>query len=280
MTAGYTSSMNDVEADEGSALERNAELERLRRLAFGRTTTDAEVAAAATARLRLGAIEAEAAARALALEERERADREAFQRARAEDEARQAHPLAALDADDPVTVPVPAPRRRSWLLPAAAGLLVGAVVAGGAAWALAPGPSEPATATSEPAQGGLNYFLGDEPADDTADDEKVPPGDVDAAWRWFEREQTAEDLVGVPELRPEFDSGSVRLVHSSDNARVWVTMQTDGKLCLETTEITTQVTNGSCMGTDDFAVEALRVESNELTAVWTGTELSVVLSPR
>jgi len=278
MTAGYTSSMNDVEADEGSALERNAELERLRRLAFGRTTTDAEVAAAATARLRLGAIEAEAAARALALEERERADREAFQRARAEDEARQAHPLAALDTDDPVTVP--APRRRSWLLPAAAGLLVGALVAGGAAWALAPGPSEPVTATSEPAQGGLNYFLGDEPADDTADDEKVPPGDVDAAWRWFEREQTAEDLVGVPELRPEFDSGSVRLVHSSDNARVWVTMQTDGKLCLETTEITTQVTNGSCMGTDDFAVEALRVESNELTAVWTGTELSVVLSPR
>jgi len=276
MSAGYTSSMNDVEADEGSAVERDAELARLRRLAFGRTTTDAEVAAAAEARLRLGAIEAEAAARARKLEERARADRDAFQRARAEDEERQAHPLTPDDTE------APAAPRRAWLLPAAAGLLVGGVVAGGVAWALAPGPSEPSAvpATSAPSEGGLNYFLGDESADNTGEEQPVPPGDVEAAWRWFERAQTPDDLVGVPELRPEFDRTTVRLVHSSDNARVWVTMQTDGKLCLETTEITTQVTNGSCMGTDDFAVSALRVESNELTAVWTGTELSVVLSPR
>ena len=283
MSAGYTSSMDDVEADEGSAVERDAELERLRRLAFGRTTTDADVAAAAGARLRLAAIEAEAAAHAHELEGRARAEREAFQRARAEEEAGQAHPLATVDAEHRAEDSAREPavrrrvRRRAWLLPAAAGLLVGAVVAGGVAWALAPGASEPVAvpASSAPAEGGLNYFLGDEPVNET-----LPPGDVEAAWRWFERAQTAEDLVGVPELRPEFDRDSVRLVHSSDGARVWVTMRNDGGLCLETTELATQVTNGSCTGTDDFALEALRVESNELTAVWSGTELSVVLRPR
>jgi len=283
MSAGYTSSMDDVEADEGSAVERDVErdveLERLRRLAFGRTTTDADVAAAAGARLRLAAIEAEAAAHARELEERARADREAFQRARAEEEAGQAHPLATIDAEDSAedSAREPALRRRAWLLPGAVGLLVGAVVVGGVAWAVAPGASEPVAvpASSAPAEGGLNYFLGDEPLDET-----LPPGDVEAAWRWFERAQTPEDLVGVPELRPEFDRDSVRLVHSSDGARVWVTMRNDGGLCLETTELATQVTNGSCTGTDDFALEALRVESNELTAVWSGTELSVVLRPR
>jgi hypothetical protein len=90
--------------------------------------------------------------------------------------------------------------------------------------------------------------------------------------------QSDDDLVGVPELRSEFDRNSVRLVHHSPAARVWIARQTDGSLCLETTETATQITNGSCVDAERFERESLRVNSSVLTAAWTGSQLSVVLS--
>ena len=283
--------MTDDEADEGSAVDSAAEREQLRRLAFGRTTTDAEVAAAATARLRLGALEAEDAARALEREERARADREASRRARALAEAHQAHPLTGTgtgtsavtgtgtgtgtgeDEDEGETDPEPA-RWRARLLPAAVGLLVGAAVVGGVVWATVPAPGGTVAQSPSPAaSGGVNYFLGEPPVG-----EELPPGDVAAAQRWFAPAQTEEDLVGVPELREDFDRGSVRLVHSSPAARVWVARKTDGSLCLETTETASQITSGSCVIPEEFARRSLLVGSDALTAVWSGSELSVVLA--
>jgi len=275
--------MTDDDADEGSAVDSAAEREQLRRLAFGRTTTDAEVAAAAAARLRLGALEAEEAARALEREERARADREASRRARALAEAQQAHPLTGTGSgtgtgtgtgeDEGETDPEPA-RWRARLLPAAVGLLVGAAVVGVVVWATVPAPGGPVAQSPSPAaSGGVNYFLGEPPVG-----EELPPGDVAAAQRWFAPAQTEEDLVGVPELREDFDRGSVRLVHSSPAARVWVARKTDGSLCLETTETASQITSGSCVIPEEFARKSLLVGSDALTAVWSGSELSVVLA--
>lgn len=275
--------MNEVEADEGARVDRDAELERLRRLAFGRTTTDAEVAAAAAAGRSLAALEAEDAL-AREAEERARAERDAGERAAAADAAEPAHPLTTDGAaDDNFDGEPAASRWRAWLLPVGAGILVGAFAVGGAMWVARPWPSEPGAAVSENLDGGINYFLGGEPDGEPGDgavDDSLPPGDPEAAGRWFEPLQTPADLVGVPELRPEFDRGSVRLVHSSSEARVWVTRKTDGSLCLETTETDTQATNGTCASPEDFAAESLRVTSGALTATWSGSQLSVVLGPR
>jgi hypothetical protein len=270
--------MNDVDADEGSADPQDAEFERLRRLAFGRTTTNAEEAAAADARLRLAELEAREAERVAAQEARTaeaaaRAQRE--ERVRVEAEEELAHPLANEPADEPGDDDRP-PRWRAWLLPAAVGLVVGALIAGGVAWAVRPGPAAPAAESPTPSSsGGVEYFLGDPPTS-----EELPPGNTEAAQGWFEPVQTEDDLVGVPELRPEFDRGTVRLVHSSPTARVWVAKQTDGSLCLETTETASQITSGSCVASDQFSERALLVSSNVLTAVWTGEQLSVVFTRR
>jgi hypothetical protein len=88
----------------------------------------------------------------------------------------------------------------------------------------------------------------------------------------FVREE--EDLVGVPELRPEFERSSVRLT------RVWLVKQIDGRLCLETTDTETQTTVGTCVPSSDFEKRAISASSNVLTAVWGGTQLSVVRSRR
>jgi len=265
--------MSDPEADARASAENTTDLERLRRIAFGRTSTDAEVAAAAAARLRLAQLEAAASLEAAREQQQAASEREA--RASAREATGGAHPLDG-DGDDPgdgTDAPARTNRRRAWLLPAAAGLLVGAVLGGGALWLARPAPVEPpaVSASQNPSDGGINYFLG-EPT------ETLPPGDVEAALAWFSRAQTEEDLVGVPELRSEFDRNSVRLVHHSPAARVWIARQTDGKLCLETTATATQITNGSCVDPEEFARDALRVDSAVLTAAWTGSQLSVVQS--
>ena len=287
--------MSDPEADARASAENTTDLERLRRIAFGRTSTDAEVAAAAAARLRLAQLEAAASLEAAREQQRRAAaEREALQRASAREATGVAHPLdgdddhagghpggnpAAGSGDpgdypgDDTDAPARTARRRAWLLPAAAGVLVGAVLGGGALWLARPAPVEPpaVSASQDPSDGGINYFLG-EPT------ETLPPGDVEAALAWFSRVQTEEDLVGVPELRSEFDRNSVRLVHSAPAARVWIARQTDGKICLETTATATQITNGSCVDPEEFARDALRVDSAVLTAAWTGSQLSVVQS--
>jgi hypothetical protein len=261
--------MSDPEADARASAENTTDLERLRRIAFGRTSTDAEVAAAAAARLRLAQLEA-----AASLEAARELDGDG------DHAGGEFGGNPAADSGDPddnlgddTDAPARTARRRAWLLPAAAGLLVGAVLGGGALWLARPAPVEPpaVSASQNPSDGGINYFLG-EPT------ETLPPGDVEAALAWFSQVQTEEDLVGVPELRSEFDRNSVRLVHHSPAARVWIARQTDGKLCLETTATATQITNGSCVDPEEFARDALRVDSAVLTAAWTGSQLSVVQS--
>jgi hypothetical protein len=247
--------MNDIDAD---AVPDDAELERLRRLAFGRTSTDADEAAAAEARQILARWEARRAASAVG-EERPRPLGEA-----------EPHPVAAEEGSA-----APASRWRSWVAPAVVGIVIGAVAVGAGTFALRQASLDSPGSSPTPTSTGLGYFLGGPP-----DEKSLPPGDFEAAQRWFATTQTDEDLVGVPELRPEFERSSVRLVHSSDLARVWVVKQIDGRLCLETTDTETQTTNGTCVLSSDFEKRAITVSSNVLTAVWNGAQLSVVLSRR
>jgi hypothetical protein len=236
---------------------------RLRRLAFGRTTNAEEEAAAAGARHELELIETRAS-----------------ERRRALDVAITAVLDGAPPEDEPTEPPESSPgpehptdKRRGWLVPAVGGALVGAVVAVGVAMSFGAVGTTAAPSTPTPTPTGLNYFLG-EPPDSTRG-----RGDFAAAETWFERAQTEEDLVGVGELRPEFDRDSVRLVHSSESARVWIARQLDGKLCLETTETRTQNTNGTCISAALFSEQGITVSSNVLDAAWNGVQVRVVLAP-
>jgi hypothetical protein len=245
-----------AEAGEFSLPTPSAASARLRRLAFGRVSTPAEEVAAEDARRELALIEARAAERRHALD--------AAIAAVLDVPSAPAEPLAA-----PTPDPEP-PRRRGWLAPALVGLGVGAALALGAVWSTG-GGAAPA-AVSSPSPTALDYFLGDPPESTRG------PGDLAAAEAWFLREQTEEDLVGVGELRPEFDRDSVRLVHSSGAARVWLARQVDGRYCLETTETESQITNGTCVAADLFAEQGLTVSSNVLDAAWNGAQVRVVLT--
>lgn len=279
----------EVRPDAAADAARETEAERLRRVAFDRTSTPDEEAAAELARRELARLEGEAQERRAALD-------------RAIDAALepQAHP--EVDGDDADTAtsrtttgtttgittgtttaaatqaargePETAPSRRpAWLVPATIALVLG-VVATSAVWAWQGAPKTPAAVSASGSPTPIEYFLGDPP------DETAEPGDLAAAEVWFERDQTDEDLVGVGELRPEFDRDSVRLVHSSPVARVWVAKQVDGRLCLETTDTFSQVTNGTCAIPAEFALRGLSVASNVLTADWNGPQVRVVLSQR
>ena len=278
-----------VRPDAAAEAARDERLARLRRLAFGRTETGEDEAAAAEARRELEAIAA-----------RERARRDGLDRAIAAALRHRAHPAlddtasAAARASAPVTR-VDDPRiddtaiddidddtddtyagsaRRSWLLPAAAGLVVGALAVAALAWAFRPEAGASEAPSPRPTSTGTSYFLGEPPASTAV------PGDLAAAETWFDSVQTEDDLVGVGELRPEFDRDSVRLVHSSALARVWLAKRVDGKLCLETTESATLITSGTCATADDFTSRGLSVSSNVLTASWNGGQVRVVLARR
>ena len=272
-----------VRPDAAAEAARDERLARLRRLAFGRTETGEDEAAAAEARRELEAIAAG-----------ERARRDGLDRAIAAALRHRAHPAlddtesAAARAAAPATR-VDDPRiddtdidddtyaasaRRSWLLPAAAGLVVGALAVAALAWAFRPEVGASEAPSPRPTSTGTSYFLGEPPASTAV------PGDLAAAETWFDSVQTEDDLVGVGELRPEFDRDSVRLVHSSALARVWLAKRVDGKLCLETTESATLITSGTCATADDFTSRGLSVSSNVLTASWNGGQVRVVLARR
>jgi hypothetical protein len=249
--------------DEHTIAAAGAANARLRRLAFGRTSTPEEESAAADARAELATIEARA-------EQRRRAVEVAIDAVLDVPESEPAD-----ESVDETPVDDDAARRRGWVWPALAGVAVGATLAAGAVWSMGGAGVPAAVSSPTPTATALDYFLGDPPESTRG------PGDLAAAEGWFTREQTEEDLVGVGELRPEFDRESVRLVHSSDAARVWLARQVDGKYCLETTETETQITNGTCVAADLFAEQGLTVSSNVLDAAWNGAQVRVVLaSPR
>jgi len=280
------------ETDAAPDAARSDEIDRLRRIAFGRTSNADEESAAEAALAELARIDAEIdaereAARLAAVASAERAALSAELDAETAAEAAAAEDAALSDAE-----PVEAqPRRwRRWIAPAAVGLIVGAVVAGGLAFAFPPAPSTDAAAeaTRETIRENgestnVNYFLGDLSGNTTSTDGTIAGmsangGDLEAAERWFAEPQTDEDLVDVGSLLPEFDRTSVRLVHASSIARAWVAKRVDGQLCLEVTERLTDYTSGSCALPPDFSERGLTVSSDAITVRWNGSQVNVLLA--
>jgi hypothetical protein len=129
----------------------------------------------------------------------------------------------------------------------------------------------------------VNYFLGDLSGNTTSSDGTIAGmaatgGDLEAAAAWFAEPQTEEDLVDVGSLLPEFDRGSVRLVHASSIARAWVAKRVDGQLCLEVTVRETDYTSGSCALPPDFSESGLTVSSDPVTVRWNGSQVNVLLA--
>jgi len=283
--------MSETDATPDAA--RSDEIDRLRRIAFGRTSNADEESAAEAALGELARIDAEVddereAARlsVVALAERvalSAADLDA----RTDAEAASLDDAALSDAEPVEAHPS---RWRRWLAPAAVGLIVGAVVAGGLAFAFPPDPSTDAAAdaTRETIRENgestnVNYFLGDLSGNTTSSDGTIAGmtskgGDVEAAAAWFAEPQTEEDLVDVGSLLPEFDRDSVRLVHASTIARAWVAKRVDGQLCLEVTVRKTDYTSGSCALPPDFSDRGLTVSSDPITVRWNGSQVNVLLA--
>ena len=259
------------ETDAAPDAARTQEIDRLRRVAFGRTSNPDDERAARAALIELARIDAQVAA-----------EREAARVA-----ALPPEPVAEPAADsaaEPAEAPPEQhpPRWRRWLAPAAVGLVVGALAASGLILAFPPASLAPDTASSTPAPDGIDYFLGDAPevtsTDGTLAGMTATGGDLQAAERWFAEPQTDADLEGVGSLLPEFDRDSVRLVHASDIARAWVAKRVDGQLCLEVTVRETDYTSGSCALPPDFTERGLTVSSDPITARWNGDQISLLLA--
>ena len=272
------------ETDAASEAVRSDEVDRLRRVAFGRTLTPAEETAAEAALGELARIDAE-------IDAAREAARQADAQREAERQAADAEAALADAHEHPPEQPLdhePA-RWRRWLAPATVGIVAGALVAAGIAFAYpsdsAKEPSAVATSdavTDNGASTNVNYFLGDAPETTSSDGTMAgitsAGGDVVAAARWFDDEQTKEDLEGVGSLLPEFDRASVRLVHASSIARAWVANRTDGQLCLEVTVTETDYTSGSCAFPRDFADRGLTVSTDTITVRWNGSQINVLMT--
>jgi hypothetical protein len=256
------------ETDAARDAARSDEIDRLRRVAFGRTSTPDDERAAEAALVELAHIDAEIDA------EREAARFAALP---------PAEPAAASVAE-PVEAPhePQPPRWRSWLAPAAVGIVAGALVASGLILTFPPAADTPDRADSTAIPAGVNYFLGDAPEVESTDGTLAgmtsTGGDLQAAERWFSDPQTDEDLEGVGSLLPEFDRESVRLVHASDIARAWVAKRVDGQLCLEVTVRETDYTSGSCALPPDFTERGLTVSSDPITVRWNGSQINLLLT--
>lgn len=275
------------ETDAAPDAARDDEIDRLRRLAFGRTSNPADEAAAQAALVELARIEAElAAAEARAADARAAAERAQAERDVAALEAERSATVEATPAEPETDEPA---RWRRWIAPAGIGVAIGALIVGVITVAVPTGTSPRATggptnSADGPTPGDVNYFLpnlsdGGASTDGTIAGRSANRGDLRAAELWFAEPQTAADLDGVGTLLPEYDRTSVRLVHAGSSAKVWVAKRVDGQLCLEATVQPTDYSVGSCALPQDFSARGLTVSSDSVTVRWNGGKVTVLLSP-
>jgi hypothetical protein len=297
--------------------ELRQRLGRLRREAFGRTVTPDDEARASAALRELTALEAELRAAELPAAEQhaEHAGAELHGAGHSDSPRRAAHsaephlhagphlhaaPLAAAprppdpaiasgiasDATEaqpasPAEAPAGSRSRLRRALPIiAVGLASAAIGVGLAAVGLNPmaDASTPGIPSSEP--GALEAGHDASPIRNDADiaNGDIAGGDIAVAQRWFDKAQTPDDLVDLPDSK--LDLTTTRLIQS--NAGFWrllVARDEDGQYCLIIDQPQDHLSAFTCRPPDGFTASGLRVTNGEITAYWDGFTVSTSVRP-
>jgi hypothetical protein len=229
-------------------------MDELRRIAFGRGSTDEE-RAAATRRLEELAAAEDAATRPEAVP---------APGGSSDDEVE-------TDAGESTAVAVPGPARRrsiplAWLLPA----VIAALVVGGIAGrATTPSPV-PVTAPVT-----THRHLGNSAPNSTT------PGNLVAANAWLDRSPTSADTFPNPSLIGLQKLSSVRHLKDIDYGgtpiTLWAAKDDNSHLCL-ITSVPGGIFGTQCTAADDFANHGITGGFNGLVVSWDGVSTSVRLS--
>ena len=264
------------------------DLDELRRIAYGRTTSPADEEAAATARVALAdhAAEQQRAAERRAAEQRAEEQRAEEQRAaelggHPEQPQNETHHQGA--ADEPGRLRRLASARRVWAVPAAAAFVVGSVLAGASVYlfvSTTPDDTIPRTAP--------DYALVDPYAEGTLAIPSGPviPGDLAAAELAFARPQSQGDALEVADS--SIDASSVRLITSLGTAIIYAARTVDAQLCLVVLDrsqqffdatATSETTIRTCATPEVFATQGLSFEISDAVGGrermhWNGGEVS------
>jgi hypothetical protein len=261
------------------------DLDELRRIAYGRTTSPADEAAAADARIALAAHENE---------QQRAADLHAGDLRAAEVRDHPEHePSDAARHDDPAA-PEDGPGRlrrlvsswRVWAVPACAAFVVGIALAGASVYLFSTTPPDDTNPGTVP-----DYALVDPYAEGTLAIPSGPAitGNLDAAEIALARPQSQGDALEVVDTL--IDAGSVRLITSSGFVSVYAARSVDAQLCLvaidtsqqmfdETSTAQTMVRN--CAAPDVFAAQGVEVEVSDLAGRrarmhWDGSEVATTV---
>jgi len=262
------------------------DLDELRRIAYGRTTSPADEEAAATARVALAdhAAEKLRAAERRAAEQRAEEQRAEVQRAAelgGEQLQYETHQQGA--ADEPGRLRRLVTSWRVWAVPACAAFVVGSVLAGASVYlfvSTTPDDTIPRTAP--------DYALVDPYAEGTLAIPSGPviPGDLAAAELAFARPQSQGDALEVADS--SIDASSVRLFTSLGTAIIYAARTVDAQLCLVVLDrsqqffdatATSETTIRTCATPEVFATQGLSFEISDAVGGrermhWNGGEVS------
>ena len=104
-----------------------------------------------------------------------------------------------------------------------------------------------------------------------------PTGDTEAADRWFDGEQRAEDVYPVP--FDGVDPLSTRLAHTgTDGLRAWVGRGTDSEYCLLAYSESDEMGAAGCTPSESFAQSGAGVSTEGISITWTGVKLTIEIS--
>ena len=263
------------------------DLDELRRIAYGRTTSPADEEAAATARVALAdhAAEQQRAAERRAAEQRAEEQRAEEQAAELgghpEHPQNETHQQGA--ADEPGRLRRLVTSWRVWAVPACAAFVVGSVLAGASVYlfvSTTPDDTIPRTAP--------DYALVDPYAEGTLAIPSGPviPGDLAAAELAFARPQSQGDALEVADS--SIDASSVRLITSLGTAIIYAARTVDAQLCLVVLDrsqqffdatATSETTIRTCATPEVFATQGLSFEISDAVGGrermhWNGGEVS------
>jgi hypothetical protein len=264
-----------------------SELDDLRRIAYGRTTSAAEEAAAADARAALArhdaavraeraALEADAFARARAAERAPTAD--GARGANEHDAAKHATLTIVEVGDEPGLLRRFAASWRVWAVPAFTAFVAGIVltVASGVFVFTVAGSAGVTRATDT----GPRYIDDSELLDPGAVVGQAP-GNLERATALLASAQSSEDIPPFPD--ESVDPTTTHALSTASSSQVFASMSTEGNICLTVYTGVDASSYGACSAPSTFALRGIWVESQSDGVVtrmsWNGEKVTESRTP-